>query len=238
MKMIVSDYDNTIKRFHGIPNTIQKLDLKLDLRCIKKFIEEGNLFTISSKRTITSIREEIEKYKVPYSYLTTYGGLVTFDNNNELVYAEYLQNEILKAIEELSQKTNLLESITAFDANGKRQEDLKEELISISLIVKDVRDTIEFFKSININLSKYHLSHERFGFSISNVVNKKIGIDLLLDKMNNKPSEIITIGDSFHDAEMIYEYDGWCIKDSELDLYNTGSINRTPNIRTLIKRIK
>lgn len=238
MKMIVSDYDNTIKRFYSIPNIIQKLDLKQDLRYIKKFIEEGNLFNISSKRTITSIREEIEKYKVPYSYVTAHGGLVTFDKSDKLVYAEYLEKEMLIAIEELSKKTNLLENIVAYDVNGKRQDDLKEELISISLTVKNVRDTIAFLKSVNIDFSKYHLSHERFGFSISNVVNKKIGIDLLLEKIDNKPSEIITVGDSFHDIEMIYEYNGWCIKDSELDLYSSDIINRTPNIRTLIKRVK
>ena len=56
--------------------------------------------------------------------------------------------------------------------------------------------------------------------------------------MDNKPEEIITVGDSFHDIEMIYEYDGWCIKNSELDLYNSGTINRIPNIRTLIKQTK
>lgn len=238
MKMIVSDYDNTIKRFYGIPNTIQKIDLILDLRYIKKFIEEGNLFNISSKRTITSIREEIEKYKVPYSYITANGGLVTFDKNDKLIYAEYLEKEMLIAIEELSKKTNLLENLTMYDVNGNKQKELKDELISVGLTVRNVRDTIAFFKSLNIDLGKYHLSHKRFGFSISNVVNKKIGIDLLLEKMDNKPEEIITVGDSFHDIEMIYEYNGWCIKDSELDLYNSGSINRIPNIRTLIKKVK
>ncbi len=238
MKMIVSDYDNTIKRFYSKPNIIQKIDLKKDLRYIKNFIEEGNLFTISSKRTMPSIREEIEKYKVPYSYVTAHGGLVTFDNNDKLVYAEYLEKAMLKAIEELSQKTNLLENIDAYDVNGKRQDDLKDELISVGLTVRDVRDTITYFKSLNIDLSKYHLSHGKFGFWISNVMNKKIGIDLLLENMDNKPSEIITVGDSFHDIEMIYEYNGWCIKNSELDLYNSDSINRTPNIRTLIKKVK
>lgn len=238
MKMIVSDYDNTIKRFYGIPNTIQKIDLILDLRYIKKFIEEGNLFNISSKRTITSIREEIEKYKVPYSYVTAHGGLVTFDNNDQLVHAEYLHKEILQAIETLSKTTNLLQSIRTSDEYGNRKQDLKDKLILIRLSVRNIRDTMDFFRNLNIDLNKYHFSYDNHGFWISNVINKNIGIKLLLNQMNQQPNEIITIGDSFHDVEMIYEYDGWCIKNSELDLYNSGTINRIPNIRTLIKQTK
>ena len=238
MKMIVSDYDNTIKRFYGIPNTIQKIDLILDLRYIKKFIEEGNLFNISSKRTITSIREEIEKYKVPYSYVTAHGGLVTFDNNDQLVHAEYLHKEILQAIETLSKTTNLLQSIRTSDEYGNRKQDLKDKLILIRLSVRNIRDTMDFFRNLNIDLNKYHFSYDNHGFWISNVINKNIGIKLLLNQMNQQPNEIITIGDSFHDVEMIYEYDGWCIKNSELDLYNSGTINRIPNIRTLIKKVK
>ena len=238
MKMIVSDYDNTIKRFYGIPNTIQKIDLILDLRYIKKFIEEGNLFNISSKRTITSIREEIEKNKVPYSYVTAHGGLVTFYNNDQLVHAEYLHKEILQAIETLSKTTNLLQSIRTSDEYGNGKQDLKDKLILIRLSVRNIRDTMDFFRNLNIDLNKYHFSYDNHGFWISNVINKNIGIKLLLNQMNQQPNEIITIGDSFHDVEMIYEYDGWCIKNSELDLYNSGTINRIPNIRTLIKQTK
>lgn len=238
MKMIVSDYDGTIKRFYSKPNLIQKIDLKQDLSHIKKFIEEGNLFTISSKRTITSIREEIEKYKVPYSYVTAHGGLVTFDKDDKLIYAEYLNKEILRAIEELSKSRDLLRSIIAYDENGNRKKDLKDELILIGLSVRNIRDTMDFFRSLNIDLNEYSFSCNNYNIWIHNIINKNIGIEKLLQHMNNQPKEIITVGDSFHDLEMVNKHSGWCIKNSQLDIFNPGTINTTPNIRTLIKKVK
>ena len=238
MKLLVSDYDGTIKRFRHEPNIIQRIDLNQDLRHIKKFIEEGNIFNVSSQRPIISIKKELEKNKVPYNYVTAYGGLVTFDKDDKLIYAEYLDKKILRAIEELSKTTDLLQTIKTFDGNGNIEKELKDKLILIGLSVRNIRDTMDFFRSLNIDLTKYHFSYDNHGFYINNIINKNIGINLLLSQINEQLSEIITIGDSFHDLEMINEYNGWCIKNSELDIFGTEIIKRTPNIRTLIKTIK
>lgn len=238
MKLLVSDYDGTIKRFRHEPNIIQRIDLNQDLRHIKKFIEEGNIFNVSSQRPIVSIKKELEKNKVPYNYVTAYGGLVTFDKDDKLIYAEYLDKKILRAIEELSKTTDLLQTIKTFDGNRNIEKELKDKLILIGLSVRNIRDTMDFFRSLNIDLTKYHFSYDNHGFYINNIINKNIGINLLLSQINEQLSEIITIGDSFHDLEMINEYNGWCIKNSELDIFGTEIIKRTPNIRTLIKTIK
>ena len=65
MKMIVSNYDGTIKRYIGKPNLFQNIDLKKDLIEMRKFIENGNIFTITSKRTTQSIKKELETKKEP-----------------------------------------------------------------------------------------------------------------------------------------------------------------------------
>ena len=238
MKMIVSDYDGTIKRFRHEPNIIQRIDLNQDLRHIKKFIEEGNIFNVSSQRPIVSIKKELEKNKVPYNYVTAYGGLVTFDKDDKLIYAEYLNKEILKGIEELSKSTDLLQSIITCDEYGNRKKDLKDKLILIGLSVRNIRDTMDFFRSLNIDLNGYHFSFDNHGFWINNIINKNIGINLLLKQIKKQPDEIITVGDSFHDIEMVGEHNGWCIKNSELDIFGVDTIKRISNIRSLIKTIK
>lgn len=238
MKMIISDYDGTIKRFRGEPNIIQRIDLIKDLKRIREFINDGNKFTISSERTTSSMKEEIKKYKIPYDYLTTYGGLVTIDKDDKLIYAEYLSQEILKAIEKLLISTDLIKEIKAINTEGKKENNLQEQLILIGLEVKKIRNVIDFLKSLNIDINNYHFSYSNNGIWIHNIINKNIGITNLLKHISLEPEEIITVGDSFYDLKMINEYDGWCIKHSELNLYNNETMNVTPNIRTLIKTIK
>lgn len=238
MKMIVSDYDGTIKRFKNNPNIIEKIDLKQDIKSIKKFIEEGNIFTISSKRNITSIKEQTLKYKVPYNYVTGSDGLVTLDKNDNLIYAEYLNKEMLKAIEELSKSTNLLQTITGTNEYGNKEKELKDNLISIRLSVKNIRNTMDYFRSLNIDLNKYSFSYDKKGFWINNNTNKQLGIERLQKKTQISREKITTVSDAYNDIEMINTYNGYCIIGSELDIYGKDTMKRIPNIRTLIKKIK
>lgn len=238
MKMIVSDYDGTLKRFIHNPNIIEKIDLNKDLKYIKKFIEDGNIFTISSKRNLTSIKEQIEKYNVPYNYITASNGLITLDKNDNLIYAEYLNKEMLKAIEELSKSTNLLQCVTGINEYGNKEKELKDTLISIRMSVKNIRNTMDYFRSLNIDLSKYNFSYDKKGFWINNNTNKQLGIERLLNKTETTPDMITSVGNSYNDIEMIKENNGYCINGSEVDKYGDINIKRTPNIRTLIKTIK
>lgn len=93
------------------------------------------------------MKDEIKKYKIPYDYLTTYGGLVTIDKDDKLIYAEYLSQEILKAIEKLSISTDLIKEIKAYNIEGKKENNLQEQLILIGLEVKNIRNVIDFLKN-------------------------------------------------------------------------------------------
>lgn len=237
MKMIVSNYDGTIKRYTRKPNLIQKIDLKKDLKEIKNFIENGNIFTITSQRTTTSLIKELESKKVPYNYFTAFEGLVTFDKDNNLIYSECLDNSLIKGIEELIKKTNLIESLTSYNAFKACENIIIDNPILIAMSVKDIKDTILFLKNINTNLDLYEVFWKKDRLWLHKKINKERGIKLLLNQIN-MPSEIITIGDSLNDLTMINKYNGWCINKSEIDIYNSGNIKTTPNIRTLIKTLK
>ena len=45
------------------------MDLKLNIKRLNKFIQDGNIFLLNTGRPYDSIIKEIIKYKIPYHYL-------------------------------------------------------------------------------------------------------------------------------------------------------------------------
>ena len=82
--VLFSDYDGTIKTFDKYANYFEKRTFKKNIDAIDKFLGNGNKFIITTKRNTYSILEELEKYKINYSYLTTYNGRVTLDSKNNI----------------------------------------------------------------------------------------------------------------------------------------------------------
>ena len=88
-KLLVSDYDGTI--------LTTKNDLKLNLRFINKFMNNGNIFCLSTGRPFDSIYEEIQKYNIEFDYLTCCNGRVLLDNQYNILFKKlFTEEETLK----------------------------------------------------------------------------------------------------------------------------------------------
>ena len=84
MKLLVSDYDGTIKPYDKNPNFIEKLIFKENIKSINDFMK-NNKFVIATGRNTKSISDETEKYEIKYDYLISYNGRVIVDNNNNVI---------------------------------------------------------------------------------------------------------------------------------------------------------
>ena len=175
-----------------------------------------------------------------YTYLTTYNGLVTFDNNDKLIYAIYIEKEILDFIRELINK-GIVKNIHYIDEHGLTN-DNKNNYIIIRLEMKDftlLQNTLEEFKELQGVYNKLYYSCD-LGKNLINIhmsSDKKDGIISLLENTNNIHllNEVVTVGDSVHDLSMVYEFNGWIIRDKEIYNKNIGNFKATNNIRSLIK---
>ena len=82
MKLLVSDYDGTIEieelfKDPYIPNgTISN---------IHDFRSAGNKFMIATARPYDSIMDEVDRYGIPYDFLSTLNGCVIHDNNGNII---------------------------------------------------------------------------------------------------------------------------------------------------------
>lgn len=93
MILLASDYDNTLNAFD--------LDLYINIFYLEDFIKKGNLFLLNTGRPYKSIKREINKYKIPYNYLSCNDGNILFDNNSNVLYNSNLDYNLFLELENL-----------------------------------------------------------------------------------------------------------------------------------------
>jgi len=82
MKLLVSDYDRTLKiNYDFKPDII----IQFNLTAIKRFMDEGNLFMLNTGRDYNSIEEEIFINQIPYNYLACNDGTLLMNGNNDII---------------------------------------------------------------------------------------------------------------------------------------------------------
>jgi len=124
-KLLVSDYDKTLKVNYDFKNDLL---MKINVKAIKSFLSEGNVFMLNTGRAFESIKEEIEKNGIPYSYLACNDGTILLDNKDNLLRMyditnppynyEYLLTVLNKMkIEYVIEAGNIILSKESFDNN-------------------------------------------------------------------------------------------------------------------------
>jgi len=81
-KLLVSDYDDTFKT---TPVPFEK-----NIKSVKSFRSKGNIFMIATARTYESIKEEVDKYKIEYDYLSCLDGAQLYDKDGKLLDATFI----------------------------------------------------------------------------------------------------------------------------------------------------
>ena len=230
MKILISDYDGTINRFSDNVYLSDLISLKRDVLAIKRFINKGNLFVISTGRSFVSMYNEINKFKLKYNYLTVNNGLVTFDYKNNIVDATYLNKEFIRLINDLDGIISKIQLLNEYGINSKNN------IVRIKFIVNDIK---LFYNEIEKHLKYYNLcmySNLR-DFTIQSNTDKTDGINKLVEKID-MPGEtkIITVGNSINDADMIKSFDGYYMFD-ESEFINYFDKKVVKNIRELVKKL-
>lgn len=193
MKILFIDYEmltNPLKN-----NLEQYIELKRSIIAIKHFRKLGNKFAIMTCNSPKLIHEKLITNKVEFDYLTSYNGKIITDNNQKLLYAEYINDDtlttLLLLLKELGYNRN---NIIIYGKDGEVRNNDKAVAIAIpkySLTNKQLIKTIlELFPNLKINNfnSSYYLT-------ISNGGNKNIAVKWIVNEENKKNNvgEIYTL---------------------------------------------
>lgn len=203
MNLIISDFDGTFYDGNYNENI--------------KFIEEIKKnydFIIATGRNFKSLKEDL-KIKCPY-YICNDGGYI-LDNNEKLIYKNYINNNSIKIIykrmKKLGYNEYFFDYIDHFDKKLKNKINklsirIKDDkaLLDIEYLLKDISDVYAYISTNWINVLSIDSSKEK-------------AIETLL-KLTNY-DKIYVIGNEINDFEMLKKYNGYLISKEKIKDFNT-----------------
>ena len=202
MKILASDFDNTIY-FLDDKKTTQR-----NIKAIRDFVKQGNIFCIITGRNYSDLKNILNEYDIPYSYLICEDGAKIFNNMDYCIETVLLERRIIERLIPILEenncdyylddgynKTNYLEDVVKIVINCT---DDKEKNRIISIIKEHV--------NIHIYASRFHV----------NIINKSVNKEKALKKLINLEKLDVNllnvIGDNDNDYEMLKEFNGGVIK--------------------------
>lgn len=231
MKLLVSDYDGTLH-----PDEQKKRYLFENIEAIKELMANGHRFMLSTGRNFNSIKEQIDKYNIPYNYLSCNDGAVLFDQYDNVLNTSFLNNDDVNSIIKELKENNIGKDIYTYDYMG--QNISCDQIIEIGVFYS--LNPKEFFttknKLIEIMKKYTHLSLVTFPGAafIENPGGKSRTIKFLESK--EVFDHIITVGDNKNDLEMLVDYQGYKIITSYPCMY-FKSIKTTTSVKKLVKKM-
>lgn len=213
MKLFVTDYDDTL--YNG------DLIINKNINKLIKLQQNNFKIVISTGRSYPSILNQVNKYNIPFDYLSCCDGSIIYDNEGKIIDAFYLNKEIVKPLEEFYQNLNYEE--IQFSYKEGYSNILKDgNLLGINIVLstenynkKIVNDFLRIKnKYQNFNFLPYQ--HPNFSYLCVKPLNvsKSYAIKALKEKLNIKDNDIYVIGDADNDFEMIRDYHGVGMKTS------------------------
>lgn len=211
--LLVSDFDRT---FYLNDSDIEKNKIWVD-----KFIDKGGIFVIATGRSYKDFYDKLDIYKFNYNYVILNHGATILSNSGEILYNICIPKEI---VSQIKINLDLLNCVDYFCCSkiDSRVDFLHENITKINVKYKNDKIAREKVKLINDKFFKYVNAYYVNNFMIeiiSSKANKAKAIKILIEHLSNLIyPNVYVIGDGYSDIDMIKEFNGYCMKDSVIEL--------------------
>lgn len=225
-KILFSDYDGTFYR--------NEEELKNNIESIKKVQEKGNLFVITTGRSLLSFNKVQERNYTPFDYLILCGGALILDKNMNILKKSLMSSfQVTSIINDLIKFKNVYTDLTFVTVNTREQVyHSSDEITKITLNVFDKDKAYEISESlqnllIGINVYVINIGKSYLVEMVDYKINKSKAITHLLNDQSLQDYQVITVGDSSNDLEMIRDFDGYVMDNAipELKKNRTKIVN-------------
>ncbi len=234
MKLFVSDFDGTLH----IDGTVDQETLD----AIADFKDQGNIFGIATGRSLSSIKHQINEYKIPVDFIIGNNGSIGVDEQEDYLFHHLMDFKRVHEIIDLMPQ----EGIMYFGVSDGIQVGLHDQLnnrshedvtfLDIDSLLNNGKavgifikfDTPELAKAFALKLNEVYYGEIR-AYHFSNYVDilnygvtKKSGI---IQYKRAKKLDVPTyvIGDSFNDIPMIKGFDGFAICSGDQEVIDRAS---------------
>lgn len=236
MNILVSDYDGTFYT--------DEHNIKINCEAVEKFIKDGNIFVLSSGRSLKSLMGKVKEYNIPFSFLSCCDGSFLFDSHPSMHFAYTMSHDaknIFKDLEDLKKHKRLE---YAYPEDYYTEYDKFKILGSIAFTIdedkidKEFTDTFDRIKNehTEYQYDVYGYDKDYYYLIRPHGVSKTSPIGYLEGLYDVSRENIYTIGDNTNDKELIRDYNGYRIGDNK-DIIDV-SINEYNAVHELISDIE
>ena len=197
MKLLSSDYDGTLNVF--------EYDIHLNLAYIRRFMREGNIFVLNTGREYNRIMPEIEKFNIPYNYLSCTDGNLILNDQNEIIYQTSMHDDISQMVFDLSQKFPSIK-LDPIMYNGSI---LEYQLVTTEITEKLLLTLEKICLLYNLCYKTFHIGKKLYVYIGHRDITKSTAIERIIDFEKIEKCDIFTVGDDMNDFEMIRDYNGY-----------------------------
>lgn len=208
MKLLASDFDNTI--FVKDKDVLDK-----NINSIRKFINLGNLFCIITGRNYSSLKNELQRYNIPYSYLICEDGAQIFNNVDYCINTIYLSKDKIEKIINILEDNNCKYYLD----DGYNETTNKTDCVKVAGYDYDIDKVESIIKELR-NFSYAYLSTEHINIT-DKEANKFSSLKKLVEIEKLNMHNLFTIGDAENDYEML-KLNGVVIKNHSKKLDELG----------------
>ncbi len=208
--MIVSDYDETLyKTVYG---------LRQNIRAIKEFRKNGNIFVLSTARPYHSIKKEIDKYNIPFDYLSCSDGTQIFSENDYITSSPVDEEVITKVLNTLPREMIPTFSYSMKDNNVLEMYYKIDGTFSSEKVLNTLIKELEDYK--NINVFYEDIWDDKVIMIKRCDISKATSASLIANMENISHNRIFTIGDGINDIPMIRNFNGFAITGAKDEVLN------------------
>ena len=230
-KILISDYDGTFYQ--------SDIDIKKNIDKVTEFRALGNLFVLATGRSYVDLKQEIDKYKIPYDYLILNHGALLLSKDLEIIKIFTLDKVLVNSILEYANNKDIYDVIL-IDAFKKRVDDTSN-IVKLMLKIYSYDKALEVKKYIDksyTNIKSYLVKDENHYLAevISSKASKSLMIEKILDKEKIVKKNVYTIGDGINNIDMIKKYNGYRVKNSCKELISVTD-KVIDNVSDLISRL-
>lgn len=208
MNLFVTDYDDTLyQNDDGIKENIKNL---------KKLQKKKFLIVISTGRSYPSIKLQVDKYQIPYDYLSCADGSIIYDTKGQIIYKSCINDDIIEILQSFYEKLPYEEIQFSYPEGYLNTLKGTQDLLGINICLSSNNYNKKIVKEFMKLKKKYpnynYLAYQHINFSYLCIkpinISKSFAISILKDKFKIKKEDIYVIGDSSNDIEMIKDFNG------------------------------
>ena len=220
---------------------------RANLEAIKKWRSAGNKFCITTGRSYRSATEQMPEMKELCDYYIVDSGSILLSKTGELIKAFYFEPSIVADIVELSKNLSEVPAAYYYTPSSEDVDYKTENITKLRLWFKDtslldsvaeqIRKTFPVFAfKLDVGMPSHKALVGRKGFvEIIPIGLGKSNAIKFLQREENMPSEdIVVVGDSFNDYEMVRDFSGFAIEGSKLVNAYKG-LKTTSSVSSLIE---